>query len=172
MFLFYSNCTIIIHDGQISTMMVEHHPGLSVVFVLLNLLPVWYLLYFINHCLSLWTRSFGHYVAHLFKLMSCSSMCLYVLSSVLCCPVRFLHNNYVRFVFTSRCLQKGPCFICFVFLFYFSSSCVPYVASFSGLSIFLNPLTFLLLLRYTASDYPSWYLKTYLITLLLLCLSK
>ena len=96
MFLFYSNCTIIIHDGQISTMMVEHHPGLSVVFVLLNLLPVWYLLYFINHCLSLWTRSFGHYVAHLFKLMSCSSMCLYVLSSVLCCPVRFLHNNYVR----------------------------------------------------------------------------
>ena len=143
--------------------MVENYPGFSIVFVLLNMLPVCYLLYFIDHCLSLWPRSFGHYVAHLFKLMCCSIICINVLT--LCCPLKFLNNNYVRFVCTSKCLQKGPCIICIVFLFCFSSSFVPYVASFSGLSIFLNSLTFLLLLRYTASDYPSWYLKTYLITL-------
>ena len=154
-------------------MMVENHPGFSMVFVLLNMLPVCYLLYFIDHCLSLWPRSFGHYVAHLFKLICCSIICIYVLTFwVQCYVVWFLNNNYVRFLFTSRCLQKGPCIICIVFLYCFSSSCVPYVASFSGLSIFLNSLTFLLLLRYTASDYPSWYLKTYLITLLLFFFKK
>ena len=154
-------------------MMVENHPGFSMVFVLLNMLPVCYLLYFIDHCLSLCLHSFGHYVAHLFKLMCCSIICIYVVTFwVQCYVVWFLNNNYVRFVLTSRCLLKGPCIICIVFLFCFSSSFVPYVASFSGLSIFLNSLTLVLLLRYTASDYPSWYLKTYLITLLLLCLSK
>ena len=123
MFLFYSNCPIIIHDGQISTMMVENHPGFSMVFVLLNMLPVCYLLYFIDHCLSLWPHSFGHYVAHLFKLMCCSIICIYVLTFwVQCYVVWFLNNNYVRFLFTSRCLQKGPCLICFVLSFCFSSS--------------------------------------------------
>ena len=59
--------------------------------------------------------------------------------------------RYVLFVFTSSCLQEGSCLIyvmcvCLhivvsntyyvVFLFCFSSSCVPYFASFSGLSFF------------------------------------
>jgi len=138
-------------------MMVEHHPGLSVVFVLLNLLPVWYLLYFINHCLSLWTRSFGHYVAHLFKLMCCSIICIYVLTFwVQCYVVWFLNNNYVRFVFTSRCLQKGPCIICIVFLFCFSSSWVPYVASFSGLfSTFVSTIYVLTIFFCTFLSYFS-----------------
>ena len=68
-----------------------------------------------------------------------------------CCDVRFRIKNYVRFVFTSSCLYDGSCLIyvlcvclrivvsntyCLVFLFWFSSSCVPYVVSFSGLSFF------------------------------------
>ena len=69
---------------------------------------------------------------------------------------RFLHKNNVSFVFIPSCLQEGSCLIyvicvclhlavtntyCVVFLFCFSSSCVPYVASFSGLIVhFLLPL--------------------------------
>ena len=41
----------------------------------------------------------------------CPIMCLYVLSSVLCCPLRFLHKNDVQFILTSSCLQDGSCFI-------------------------------------------------------------
>jgi hypothetical protein len=75
-------------------------------------------------------------------------MCLYVLSSVLWCPLRFPHKNDVRFVFTSSavvCLIYVICVClrivvsntyCVAFLFCFSSSCVLYVASFSGLSMF------------------------------------
>ena len=75
-------------------------------------------------------------------------MCLYVLSSVLWCPLRFPHKNDVRFVFTSSavvCLIYVICVClrivvsntyCVAFLLCFSSSCVLYVASFSGLSIF------------------------------------
>jgi hypothetical protein len=76
-------------------------------------------------------------------------MCRYVLSSVLCCPLRFPHTHYVRFVFTSSCYLEGSCLIyvicvcsrivmsntyCVVWIF--SSSCVSYVPNFSGLSIF------------------------------------
>ena len=65
-------------------------------------------------------------------------MCLYVLSSVLWCPLRFPHKNDVRFVFTSSCLQEDSCLIyvicvclshssvqhilCCVFYFFLSSS--------------------------------------------------
>ena len=67
--------------------------------------------------------------------------------------------NIIWFVFTSSCLQEGACLIyvicvrlhivwsntyCVVLLFCFSSSCVPYVASFSGLSFFDCPFGFLL----------------------------
>jgi len=38
-------------------------------------------------------------------------MCLYVLSSMLWCPLRFPYNNYVRFVFTSNFLYEGSCLI-------------------------------------------------------------
>ena len=69
------------------------------------------------------------------------------------------HKNYVRFVFTSSCLKEGSCLIyvicvclrvmvsntyCVVlFLFCFSSSSVPYVPSFSEISIFDCPFDIL-----------------------------
>ena len=66
-------------------------------------------------------------------------MCLYVLSSVLWCPLRFPHKNDVRFVFISSChvLFTLFVFVCIkwfstqwhivlYFLFCFTSSCVPY----------------------------------------------
>ena len=70
---------------------------------------------------------------------------------------RWRHKNDVRFVFTSSCLLQGSwisyvicvCLrillsttYCVVFLFCFSSSCVPYVASSSGMSIFGLPLQY------------------------------
>jgi hypothetical protein len=42
--------------------------------------------------------------------MCCPFMCLYVLSVVLRCPLRFPHKNNVRF-YTSSCLQEGWCLI-------------------------------------------------------------
>ena len=38
-------------------------------------------------------------------------MCLYILSSVLSCPLRFPHENDVRFVFTSSCLYESACLL-------------------------------------------------------------
>jgi hypothetical protein len=76
-------------------------------------------------------------------------MCLYVLSSVLWCPLRFPHEKDVRFVFTSSCSYEGSYLIyvigvclrnvvsnthCVVFLLCCSSSCVQYVSSFLGKS--------------------------------------
>ena len=43
-------------------------------------------------------------VAHLFSFLWCPIMCLYVMSSVLWCSLRFRQKNEVRFVFTSSCL--------------------------------------------------------------------
>ena len=76
--------------------------------------------------------------AHLFSGLCCPIICLYVLSSVLWCPLRFLHINDVWFVFTSSCLWDGSspiyvicsclrsvvCCCFFVFLFWISSFCV------------------------------------------------
>jgi len=39
-----------------------------------------------------------------FSFLCCPIMCLYVLSFVLWCQLRFPHQNDVRFVFTSSCL--------------------------------------------------------------------
>ena len=62
---------------------------------------------------------------------------LYVLSSVLWFP----HKKNVQFVFTSSCRRVNviytlfvPKSYCVVSLIWFSLSCVPYVASISGLS--------------------------------------
>ena len=88
----------------------------------------------------------GDRVAYLFSFLCCPIICLYVLSSVFWCPLRFPHKKDVRFVFTSSCLQEGSCLIyvicvfgvqwspthivlCFCFVF------LRLVASFSGLSI-------------------------------------
>ena len=82
-------------------------------------------------------------VAYLFSHI----MCLYVLSSVMWCPLLLLHRNDIRFVFTSSCLWEGSCLINVVcaclrivvsnltqhilclFLFCFSSSCFAWYCS-------------------------------------------
>ena len=43
-------------------------------------------------------------VNHIFSFLYCLIVCLYVLISVLWCPLPFPHKNDVRFVFTSSCL--------------------------------------------------------------------
>ena len=48
--------------------------------------------------------------------LCCAIMCLYVLSSVLWCPLRFPHKNDVRFVFTSSCLLKDSCLIYIIYV--------------------------------------------------------
>ena len=75
--------------------------------------------------------------------MCCPIMCLYVLSSMLWCPLRVWHKHDVRLVFISGCVylwlsclsRNCVCLrivtFCVVFLFCLSSSYVPYVASFS-----------------------------------------
>jgi hypothetical protein len=45
--------------------------------------------------------------------------------------------SYLRYLFCLRIVMYNT--YCVVFLFCLSSSCVPYVASFSGLSIFYYP---------------------------------
>ena len=45
------------------------------------------------------------------NIIICSSMCLYVLSSMLWFPLRFPYKNYVRFVFTSNFVYEGSCLI-------------------------------------------------------------
>ena len=70
----------------------------------------------------------------------------------------FVHKNDFRFVFTSSCFWEGLltfdclrivvsntyCVGCFGFCFFLSSSCVPYIVSFSGLFIFDCPFRILL----------------------------
>ena len=71
--------------------------------------------------------------------LNCPIMCLYVLSSVLWCPLRFPHKTDVRFVLAGVFMP----YLCFFCLFV-SSYCVPYVASFSGLSMFDCPFGIIL----------------------------
>jgi hypothetical protein len=47
------------------------------------------------------------YVLLIFFCVCCPIMCLYVLSSVLWCPLRIPHKNDVRFVFVYRLLVGG-----------------------------------------------------------------
>ena len=63
-------------------------------------------------------------LAHLFSFSCCPIMRLYVLSSM-------------WFVFCLLIEVFNPITYCVVFFFCFSSSCVPYVASFSGLFFFV-----------------------------------
>jgi hypothetical protein len=75
-----------------------------------------------------------------------TNLCVYVLSSVLWCPLRFPHKIDVRFVFTSSCLLEGSCLIylicvclrivlCFLFICLCPVSCLSNFSIFSGLSI-------------------------------------
>jgi hypothetical protein len=86
---------------------------------------------------------------------------LYVLGSVLWCPLRFPHKNDIRFVFISRCLYEGSCLIyvicvclrivvsntyCVVLQLCFVVRCLvyPMLLIFSGLSICDCPFGILL----------------------------
>ena len=57
----------------------------------------------------------GVRVVHLFIFL-CPIMCLYVLSFALWCPLRFPHQNDVRFIFTSSCLYEGSCLFLMLFV--------------------------------------------------------
>jgi hypothetical protein len=82
----------------------------------------------------------------------CHIMCLYVLSSLLWCPLRFhiktmfgsslppvvcrsVHVNLIYVICGCLRIVVSNAY-CVLYLFCFSSCCVPYVASFSGFSIF------------------------------------
>ena len=91
---------------------------------------------------------------------------------VLWCPLRFpFKNSDVRFVlpavvcrrahvlftlFVFVCVLMSTTY-CVVFLFCFSSSCVPYVASFSGLPIFDCPFSILQHLCIAHTNVTWWY---------------
>jgi hypothetical protein len=83
--------------------------------------------------------SFGFWCGPVITFLCCPIMCLYVLSSVLWCLLRFPYKTDVKCVFTSSCLLAGVCNIyviciclrivlsntyCGVFWLCFSSSCV------------------------------------------------
>ena len=124
-------------------------------------------------------------VAHFVSFLCCPIMCLYVLTSVLWCPLRFPYKNDVLFVFTSSCLIYVICaclhiVVCFFVLFVFvlcPMSCVPTIASFSGLSIFGMPrrcfLTFIrqenIFVDVWVRSLNMWLLTIDLLVLLLPC---
>jgi len=105
------------------------------------------------------TRFFGGVrVAHLFSFLCGPIMCLYVLSSVSWCPLRFPHKGNIRLVFTSKLFVEGLmsylrylclpthsniqhilCCVCALFVYILYTLC----CQFSGLS-----RHFWLLLRY------------------------
>ena len=102
---------------------------------------------------------------------------LNVLRDVICNETyqRNTFDSKIGFVFISSCLWEGACLInvicvCLyvmvsityrvVFLFCFSSSCVPYAANFSGLYFFYYPFSilyrlFMVLCKCQCSPYPS-----------------
>jgi hypothetical protein len=61
----------------------------------------------------------GVHVAYIFRFLCCPIICLYVLSSVLGCPLRFTHKNDGRFVFTPLvCRRDHVLFSQYVFVAY------------------------------------------------------
>ena len=96
----------------------------------------------------------GVRVAHLFSFLCCPIMCFYVLSFVLWCPLWFPHKKLCSVHLYLQLFVGGLMFylhcLCVVVsntycvALCLSLSCVPCVASFSGLSIFDCPLGTLL----------------------------
>jgi hypothetical protein len=90
----------------------------------------------------------GVRVAHLLSFLCCLIMCLYVLSLVLWCPLRFPHEtmfgsslplvvdrrDHIYAIGVCLCIVMSKTY-CVVFQICFSLSCVPYVDNFSGMSI-------------------------------------
>jgi len=96
-------------------------------------------------------------VPHLFRFLCCPITCPSVVSSVLWCPIRFPQQQQNLCLYLKlSCLIYVICVClrkvvsntyCVVFLFCFSSSCVPYVVSFSELSMFDCPFGILVYLQ-------------------------
>ena len=93
----------------------------------------------------------------LLSFLCCPIMCLYILNSMLWCPLIFQHKDEVQFVFISSCLQESSCLIyvicvwlhivvskayCIVFLFCLSSSCVPMLPVSLDCRILIAPSVF------------------------------
>jgi hypothetical protein len=80
------------------------------------------------------------------------------LPPVVCRRAHILFTLFVCLVFNTYCVVLCCCFIvlccvvlcCVVLLFYFSPSCLPYVACFSGLSTFDCPFCILVLCLFIA----------------------
>ena len=99
------------------------------------------------HLLSVrFSRSLEHLIC---DILFCDFLC--VPNSVFWCPLPVPYGGDVRFIFPTGCLWEGLCLVCVclrivlccVFVFGFSSPCVPYVAAFSGLLIFGCPFVIL-----------------------------
>jgi hypothetical protein len=81
-------------------------------------------LYMSNMVYTLWTPEFtplffgGVRVPHIFSFLCCSIMCLYVLSSMLWCPIRFPHKKQclVRLYPQVVCSRANVLFMLFVFV--------------------------------------------------------
>ena len=89
----------------------------------------------------------GYFVGSVVLIFLVFVVSYYVLSSILWCPLRFPHGSDGRFVICIQLFVWGGgvpvsylCYLCFCFCF--SSSCVRYVSSFSGLSIWNCPSVF------------------------------
>ena len=97
-------------------------------------------------------RSLTYCIAIKYCVTLITVLCVFAFwSCLLRCPLRFPNGNNVRFVLTSSGLYEDSCLMyvicvclrivmsniyCVVCLFCFSLSCVPYIVSFSGVSIF------------------------------------
>ena len=85
--------------------------------------------------------------------LCCPIMCLYVLSSVMWCPLRFLNAKDVQFIFTSSCFHESSCLIHLISVCLrivgFNTYCVVFFFVLCTLCFSFSWLSFLLPLRYS-----------------------
>ena len=76
----------------------------------------------IQHALIIWITLRVPYKRQevLTLFLCCPIMCLYLLSSVLWCPLRFPHKNHVRFVLSPVVLRRGISYLRYLCLYAFS----------------------------------------------------
>jgi hypothetical protein len=95
---------------------------------------------------------------------SCPIMCLYVLSYVLWCSLRFPYKNYIWFIFISSCVHENSCLI------YVTCVCVCKVVSNTYCVVFFCFVFFVLLpvsLDYSFLIVPSVFSNVYLRAILI-----
>jgi hypothetical protein len=97
--------------------------------------------------------------AHLFSYLCCTITCLYALSFVLWCSLRFQHKNDVGLVLTSSCLYEGSCLInviCVCLRIVMSSTCCVLFVVCILCFQFLWIVHFWVLLRYSLTFICQW----------------